>query len=295
MVALVFVSILVLFGFAGITIWYKARTRDGKLLGMAMTGVGFFVALLVFVLGSVTSVPSRTVGIVTEFGKAVGTVDSGFHWLSLWSEVTEFPTSNQPLDLDASDGDGKVVEVKFEGGGSGYANVNIVWQAQDNKSAVTLYDNWKDFGLVGRNVVEPQTHTIVSQVVGKYAPEEAIKSENNKKISDDILSALNDLFNNQGIKIESVAVKKIDVDKVIQERINRKFVADQNIEIARKDQERAVIEEATNKAKEKSLTSGALSAECLEITKLWNDDQSGPLPASWNCNGGSLPLTVSTK
>lgn len=295
MVALVVVIIMVIVAIIGGVTLAKARTEDGKVVGGILATIGSLVAVLVFVLGSITSVPTRTVGIVTEFGKAVGTVDSGFHWLSLWSEVTEFPTSNQTLDLDASDGSGKVVEVKFEGGGTGYANVNIVWQAQDNKSAVTLYNNWKEFNLVGEKVVEPQTHTIVSQVVGKYAPEDAIKSENNKKISDDILSALNTLFNSQGIKIESVAVKKIDVDRVIQERINRKFVADQNIEIARKDQDRAVIEEATNKAKEKSLTDGALRAECLEITKLWDDDKSGPLPANWSCGVSSLPLTIGAK
>lgn len=293
MLALVFIILSIIVAAAGAAMIKFGTSDDAKGVGIGVLGLGLVVGLVIYVIASISSVPARTVGIVTEFGKAVGTVDSGFHWLSPWSEVTEFPTSNQTLDLDASDGGDKVVQVKFAGGGSGYVNVNIVWQVEDNNnSAVNLYNNWKDFDLVGVRVVEPQAYTVVGQVVGQYVPEEAVKSENNKKISDKIKDELNGVLKGTGIRIESVAVKKIDPDATIQDRINKKFVADQNIEIASKDQEKAVIEEATNKAKEKSLTDGALRAECLEITRSWDQHRNGPLPANWNCSTSPLPLTV---
>src|ERR1044072_970353 len=84
----------------------------------------FVLALIAGVIwfsNSAFNVEARTVGVVTEFGKAVDTVEPGFHFLPPWAEVTEFPTSNQNLDLDGSDGDdqGTPVPVKFDGGGTG--------------------------------------------------------------------------------------------------------------------------------------------------------------------------------
>lgn len=297
MVAVGFIGFLILIGIiAGIVAYKKRNDRDKEVKQIA-TGIsvaGIVIAILIYCFASFNSVSARAVGIITEFGKPVGTVDSGPHWLNPWSDVTEFPTTNQSLDLDATDGNGESVSVKFAGGLTGVANLNINWQAKDDESAVKLWNQWKEFDKVGDKVVKPRAQTITSNVIGSYDPIEAVKSQNNTKISKQILDDLNKDLESSGVVIEAVNVKGVNPDQALQDRINREAAANQNIDIARKEQDRALIDEQTNKSKQVSLSPGGLQAKCLEITNAWDQAKNGPLPANWNCNGqsGNIGLAV---
>lgn len=296
MIAIVFLAIFLVAFLASAAIYVFGTNDDAKVAGIAGAVVSFLAGLIVFIVASVSVVPARTVGIVTEFGKAVGTVEAGFHWLTPWSEVTEFPTTLQALDLDATDSNpenpGKVAQVAFSGGGTGFVNINIIWHVSNSDKAVDLWNSWRDFGKVEKMVVEPAALTNIGVVVGAYAPQDARASENYTPIGEAIELQLGADLDKYGIKIENVAVKRIDVDGVAQGRIDANTVAQENTKIAKQDQETAKINAETDKIRQSSLTPGALRAKCLEITAAWDTVKNGPLPANWNCSGEGLPLTM---
>ncbi|PXY33577.1 hypothetical protein BAY59_10875 [Prauserella coralliicola] len=258
----------------------------------AMAGVAL---VAVYIFTSLTSVQARTVGIVTSFGKPVGTLSPGIHWTAPWESVTEFPTSNQVLDLDATN-EGPNVAVKFAGGGSGWANVNITWQVESDERAVSLWENWREFDAVKENVVNPRGQSAVVEVFGAYTPEDAVNGTNLQDLNRRIKETLQDKLTTSGIHVVSVDVKRVDLSQEIQERVNRQVQARADVNRAKIEQERAEIEEHTNRIRQQSLTPEALARYCMDVANNWNGAKNGQLPANWNCMGGSsLPLVTGTK
>lgn len=247
-------------------------------------GAGFAVAFVAFFLGgSMENVNARTVGIVTEFGKATGTLNPGLNWVAPWAEVTEFSTGNNSLDLDATDGNGGNVAVKFAGGGAGAANVNINWQVQDDSKATKLWENWKEFDVVADKVVNKQAQSVVYQVVGRYAPEDATKSETVGKLNQVIKDELNSALAPSGIRVENVAVMRIDLSPELQDRVTKQNAAVTDQQTKKTEQETAKIEAGTNEIKQRQLTPLTLMDKCLDIVNKWNVQNNGQMPAAGVC------------
>lgn len=260
-------------------------------------GIGFSVLFAGFLIGgSMENVNARTVGIVTEFGKATGTLSPGLNWVAPWAEVTEFSTGNQSLDLDATDGNGGNVAVKFAGGGAGAANVNINWQVQDDNKATKLWENWKEFDIVADKVVNKQAQSVVYQVVGHYAPEDAVKSDNVAKINQEIKDQLNSVLAASGIRVENVAVMRIDLSPELQDRVNKQNQAVTDQQTAKTQQETAKIEAGTNEIKQRQLTPLTLMDKCLDIVNKWSVQNNGQMPAAGVCGSlGNQVLALPTK
>lgn len=252
---------------------------------------------LIWLFSSYTNVPARTVGIVTEFGKATGTVGSGLNWVAPWAEITQFPTTNQALDLDATDGNnvGAPVGIKFDGGGAGSANVNMNWQIKTDNDAVNLWNNWKDFDLVTTKVVNQKAQTVVAEVVGSYSPEDAVKGSNIPVISQQIKDKLNADLASDGILVENVNLKKVDVDPAIQDRVNKQVEAQANLTRAKTLQDQAKVDAETNRIAQQQLTPDILANKCLDIVNNWDVAKNGALPAGWSCSGSNQSLVIPAK
>jgi regulator of protease activity HflC (stomatin/prohibitin superfamily) len=272
----------------------EINPRRWWLIPTVVFGLTFAVSWL---LNSYVNVPARTVDIQQSFGKAVGTLTPGLNWITPWSEVTEFPTLNQPLDLDATDNTdsskASPVGVKFLGGGAGAVNVNMNWQIKTDNDAIKLWENWKSFDLVRDKVVNQKAQSTVAEVFGKYTPEDAVKGENIPKLATAIKESLNTKLVVDGIMIEDVNLKKIDLDGPIQDRINKQVEdqADNNRAVIK--QQTAKTDAETNRIAQQNLTDPVLKNKCLDITNNWSVAKNGPMPANWQCGvAGGLPLTV---
>lgn len=295
MVAIVFLGI---FGLIALTFWALTflsrghfrmdRTDVPKARVFAPIAGAFTVIFaLIFVFNSANYAEARTVGIVTEFGKPVGTVNPGLNWLAPYADVTYFPTSNQNLDLDGTDGQGTPVSVKFQGGGSGNVNVNINWQVENDGKAQQLWANWKDFERVTNDVVNPRVQSKVAEVFGTYTPENAVKGDMLADIDTKIKDELNKSFAKDGIQVEMVAVKRVDPSPEIQDRINKQVQAEADVKRSEIEQQRAKVDNDTNKLREQSLTPQALTNRCLDIVNSWDKNKNGDLPSTFNCGMGS--------
>lgn len=264
--------------------WDGADVSKRKIL--AIPAVVFLAIFgIVLVSSSVTNVTARTVGIVTEFGKATDTVSPGFNWVAPWADVTEFPTSKQPIDLDETDGNGSNVSVKFAGGGSGAANVNINWIVRNDDEAIKLWQQWKEFDVVADKLVNKQARSVVYQVISKYTPEDAVKGENVVKIQQEIKDGLGQVLNANGIDVTDVALMRIDLSPELQDRVNKQNQAVTDQQTAKTNQETAKIEAQTNAIKQQQLTPLTLMDKCLDIVNKWSVQNNGQMPAAGVCGG----------
>lgn len=259
-------------------------------------GVAAFVAVVFVVftlICSATTVGARSVGIQTAFGKYQSTLDSGLHWTSPWSSVEQFSTNIQPLDLD---GKGESVSVSYKGGGSGDVNATVRWQI-DAENAEKLWKKYRTFNNVRDQLVSSSAKDSFRVVLGEYTPTEARAGENLRPITEAVLNDLRNNLRDDGVKIDSISVKRVDLDAATQRSLERIVQANNDVERAKADQERAKIDAATAKLRE---TQGALSPQalvrlCLDVTNAWDVSKNGPLPATWNCVGNSAPVLVGAK
>jgi regulator of protease activity HflC (stomatin/prohibitin superfamily) len=277
----------------------KEVSRNELPMRNILTGVGtaLVVAFVAFLIGgSMQNVSARTVGIETEFGKATDTLSPGLNWIAPWAEITEFPTSKQPLDLDETDGNGSNVSVKFAGGGSGAANVNINWMVRNDDEAIKLWQQWKEFDAVADKLVNKQARSIVYQVISKYSPEDAVKGENVTKIQQAIRDQLNQVLNANGIDVVDTALMRIDLSPELQDRVNKQNNAVTDQQTAKTNQETAKIEAGTNAIKQQQLTPLTLMDKCLDIVNKWSVQNNGQMPAAGVCGAlGNQVLALPAK
>lgn len=278
-IVLAIVFLLLILGGVG----YSLVTKEKA--GFGVAGGVLILFLIITGFMSFTKVDARAVGIQTGFGKYQDTLGNGPHFLAPWSETEQFSTQVQYLDLDDTDGDGNdSVSVTFKGGGGGQVSLTPRWRIDENK-AENLWKKYRTFDKVRDQLVNSSSKDSVRVVVSKYTPNEARDGENLRPIAEQIQADLAKSLQDDGVIIDSVSIKKIQLDSRSQNSLDKIVEANNNIERAKAEQERAKIDAETVKIREKS---GSLSPQaneryCLEMMNNWDVKKNGHLPAGFTC------------
>lgn len=288
MLAIVLLGIFGLVAILGGIGAFASTESDAKAAGFGALGFGLIAFAVTWIFSAGFYVEARTVAIITEFGKPVGTAGPGLNWAAPWKEVTDFPTSSQVLDYDNTDGSGNPVSIKFKGGTTGALHSNQNWSVMSDDKATKLWENWREFEKVTTNVVDPTMRSVTAKVMGDYTPTEAVKGENLTKIDADIQKAANEQLADYGIKVEKVLTKRVDPDPEAQAQINRQNALDAQLKATTTEAEIAGKQAETNARLERSLTPEILAQNCLDILKNWDQGRQGQFPA-WNPCVGNLP------
>jgi regulator of protease activity HflC (stomatin/prohibitin superfamily) len=297
------ILLLVAIGFGVVGI--PSRDYGPHILVRRLIAAGVLAVLLIFTLAmSFTTVGARSVGIQTSFGQYRGIVQPGAQLLAPWSEVEEFSTQIQPLDLSDLDGtQGNAVSVAFSGadkgtsGGNGVVNAVVRW-AIDPAKAEALWKKYRTFERVQESLVLSEAQDAFREVVGGYQPNAARAGANIRPIADAVKAGLTRRLADDGILIDSVSIKGVALDAATSKSLERTVIANNNVATARAEQERARIDNETVKLRE---ASGALSVAanqryCLDIVNAWDSSKNGPLPATFNCGiGPSAGVLVGAK
>lgn len=267
-------------------------TRTSKVVALVAT----LVVLTIFTLiCSFTTVGPRSVGIQTSFGQYRGTVQSGAQLLAPWSEVEEFSTQIQALDLSDLDGTtGNAVSVAFSGadkgtsGGNGVVNAVVRWSISP-ANAEALWKKYRTFERVQDSLVQSEAQDAFREVVGGYEPNAARAGANIRPIADAVKAGLTSRLADDGILIDSVSIKGVVLDAATSKSLERTVIANNNVATARAEQERARIDNETAQLREKSgaLSPAANQRFCLDIVNAWDVSKNGALPATFNCGMGN--------
>jgi len=239
------------------------------------------IALVFTAFNSFTTVGARSVGIQTGFGKYMQTLDNGFHIKAPYSSVEEFSTQVQYLDLN---GEGDAVAVTFKGGGGGNVNATVRWRI-DAKQAENLWSKYRTFEAVRDQLVTSSAKDSFRVVVANYTPNDARSGENIRPITEAVVADLSKNLANDGIVIDSVSISSLGLDANSQASLDRIVQANNDIERATAEQQRAQIDAETARIRQET---GALAPEaniryCLELVNSWDVAKNGNLPATFNC------------
>lgn len=295
MAYLVIAAILAVLAFVSFLTYRFARDFDGnRVPGFKWVAIGLVAVLGLVSLGmSITTVSARSVGIQTAFGRYQGTLPNGLQFVAPWSSVEEFTTRVQYLDLDGKN----AVPVTFKGGGGGEIHATPRWRISVDKAG-ELWKKYKTFDQVRDKLVNSSAKDSIRVVASNYTPNEARSGEYLRKVADRVEKDLTATLADDGVIIDSVSIKNIALDQRSQSSFDKIVEANNFVERAKAEQQRARIEAETAKIRQQNgaLSGPAITMKCLEILDKWSNDNNGPLPAGFVCPGTDLrPFTVTNK
>lgn len=149
--------------------------RQVRQLGV-LTAVGALAATAVFaVASSAHSVPIRSVGIVTSFGKPTGEVTgSGLKWVAPWQRVGEWDAGRQKYDHIGND---QCVRVRTGTLADACVEVLVEWQVQPENAPKQFMDYKGDFQSFRGQRVGVQLDSAVNDAFTAYNPLERIDAK----------------------------------------------------------------------------------------------------------------------
>lgn len=288
MFAIIVLAILGLVIIGGLGVAFLGSTSQSRSSGIAAIVIGALLFGLTWVVSSAFYVEAREVAIVHKFGKDSGTQPTGFGWDVPWSQVSKFSTANQPLDFD-----GENERIKFNLAGSdgtsegeAWVNLNASWQITGDETARRLWADRKEFERVRNEVALPNIKSAIIGVMGRYNAQKTNDSANVPEFNRVLLEEVNKTMNPLGIKVEGVAVTRVDLSDAVKAKLEQKNSDKIQNDRAVIQQQTAITEAETNRIKQQNLSPLVVQNNCLELTNNWNVAKNGPLPAGWNCMVG---------
>lgn len=280
--------------------------RVGRIVGATAAGL----AVLLTLFGSLTTVSTKKVGIVTAFGKPTAVLSNGIHVRAPWEKLTEFDAAIQTDDhiadrkTDDASGDGPCLTVRIANQATACADVSIRWRIRQD-AADDLYRDYKDFGNVRRSLVSRDLTAAMNEVFAEYDPLAGLNNDPAKaasasatlgQLGEQVTGKLRAKIDRQ-IEILSVVVPLVRHDGQTQDKINAYQAALADTRIAEQRKATATQEAATNRILGESVKGdGVLEQRCLDLVReIYRMGKE--IPPGFSCFAGSnVPIIAgSTK
>lgn len=292
MTTIIFVTLLML---AGIGAWiYKARTEYLTNDRVALAA-GIVLPLLAgaILFGSMfTTVSTKNVGIVTSYGRPVGTLDNGAHFIAPWQEVTEFDAAIQ-TDSHVGQDSTPCTTVRIANSSTACVDNSVRWRIK-HETADDLYRDYKDFHNVRDSLVTRELSSALNEVYASYDPLKVVRDADTSgvvfshdKLAETVTEKLRAKVGSQ-IEILNVIISIVHLDGPTEERIKAYQVALADTRIAEQKAKTAEQEAKANAALSGSLSNNpyVLVASCLRtMEKMIEKGQA--IPAGFSCWPGS--------
>lgn len=212
------------------------------------------------------TIKTGEVGIKTRFGKITETyLSEGINFKLPYEKIEKVNIKVQKYEnentLDTSTKDMQIVN-----------NIKVAINYQiDGTKVVDLY---RKVGTNYKNtVLEPAIQETIKGVISKYTAEELVTKRS--EIALDMQETLNKKTKSYGINIVSIAINNFDFSKSYNEAIEKKAVAEQEVQTSKNQLEKAKVDAETKKVKaqgeadankilEKSLTKEIIQQQFIE-------------------------------
>lgn len=229
------------------------------------------IAAVITFFSSFTTVDANNVGIVTAFGKPVGTVQSGAHMLAPWDSVESFTTRIQVTQrlADANKGDQNgqdCVQVNLADAAKACADMTVRYQINAD-DAVDLWKRYGSFDTVRDTFLRSATDNAAKIVYGQYQPQDAVSGKALPEITTKMSAELTKQLRDSGLTLVAVAPGQVHLDPSVQNRLNDILNAQTQTTIAQQNKARNEAQSQANSALTNSLTEPVLVQECIEAAK----------------------------
>lgn len=263
---------------------FDGKDRDLKFGWSIGSGVLVLTFAIMFILTTFVVVSTRNVGIVTTFGRPVGTLSNGLHFTWPWQSVTEMDGSiqiDQHRDDNATDGDnhGSALQVRLGNSSSAWADTSVRWEIKLD-SADDLFLQYKTFDNVKTNLVTRNLQVALNEVFASYDPlaPQNLDTSPLPELAARATKIMQDKVGSQ-ITILEVQVPTIKYDQGTEDRINQLNQQRAQTSIAKEAQKTAEEQAKANAAISASLNNdpNVLVSKCLDIVK----DKGGAVFGCW--------------
>ncbi|DAZ90302.1 SPFH domain-containing protein [Mycobacteroides abscessus] len=266
---------------------YLERRHAGKLIAGAGVGV-LTLATLILIFGCFTIVATRSVGIVTTFGKPSGaTLQNGLHTKTPWSTVTEMDGA---IQNDVFNGDHRV-KIRLGNNSTADADVNVRWQIKPDAADV-LFVQYKTFDNVKSNLVTRSLQSAMNETFASFdplTPKNATNGADLGSLSKQVQQRLIDKINSQ-IDVLEVNVPIIDYDQQTEDKINQFNAEKANTAVAEQAKQTAQAQADANRILAGSVSNdpNVIIMYCIQKSL----EKGQPTAGCWPINGAIPTVPV---
>jgi regulator of protease activity HflC (stomatin/prohibitin superfamily) len=288
--------------FAVICVVFAIADPDNRLGWAGGTAVLTIIGvLLVFLISGFREVPTKSVGVVTSFGKVGKVLRPGVHHTAPWTKVNILDETIQTSTFEGKN----ALDVRIGGQQTARLDATIQWRILD-AGAPVLYANYnqaneKIMPEITNAVVIREFKSVVNDVLGDYNPIQDVAAN---------ASAGNSQFSTFGrivlkqmradlagrITVTSVYLPLLRYDAATQARLNQIQAQYAETAIAAQQVATNKAQSAANAAIAHSVTgTGVLEQECLNIVQQAVKSGFKGLPAGFSCTGSAAGFAVTGK
>lgn len=225
----------------------------GVIIGLAVVGAAAWAVL------SGTYIGQGELGVVYTMSSGVQeeTLDPGFHFVSPFAKVKDYPVAQQQLVLSNNAADFNEDELKKDthvdapaDGGMVKMNMSINYNFMPDR-ITDLYEKFN--GMDGDQLVESRIKNSILAYIKEVTPQFSVmdiysdkRAEVGQAIADYLNSKLNDEY---GIQVTSASIIDVQLDEELQAKVQAKEQAKQDAEKAELDKQTAIAQGEAAKAK----------------------------------------------
>lgn len=225
----------------------------GVIIGLAVVGAAAWAVL------SGTYVGQGELGVVYTMSSGVQeeTLDPGFHFVSPFAKVKDYPVAQQQLVLSNNAADFNEDELEKDthvdapaDGGMVKMNMSINYNFMPDR-ITDLYEKFN--GMDGDQLVESRIKNSILAYIKEVTPQFSVmdiysdrRAEVGQAITDYLNSKLNDEY---GIQVASASIIDVQLDEELQAKVQAKEQAKQDAEKAELDKQTAIAQGEAAKAK----------------------------------------------
>lgn len=248
--------------------------------------LGVIVLIVTTLQAATVSVPQRTVGIETTFGKVVNTKSPGLSFKAPWSKVEKMDATEQRADYRGN----QAIEVKLANNARAYLDISVRWNLKE-EGAMEAYSKYRnaDIGVIQGNVIDFSVRESLKRVISDYDPlnPESAATGNSSlgEYQEELLEALRTSAGNS-YHIESVSIDNIRFDDETQKRIDALASETAKTRTAEQAKKTAEQEAEANRILSESITDATNTSKCLDIV-----DRNSQSPLGCFPNNGVTPTT----
>lgn len=257
----------------------------------AATAVLSVTGVLLVILSMYVGIGTQDVGIVTSFGKPVGTLSNGAHWKAPWEGVTTMDNAVQTDIYEGSD----CINIRIADQQTACAKVRIRWQMRQS-AADRLFRLYRTNDGVRTSLVTGELGQAMNEQFAVYNPIASLTTTipeghaGNPTITQLAAKVTQQMRSEIGseISVYSVIVPLITYANTVQDRINTVLA-----QVAQTDVAKQAVQTAKLQAQAADTLRAAVSndpnvliSRCLDL--LNEAVKAGyQLPAGFSCFGGS--------
>lgn len=209
-----------------------------------------------------TSVPAKSVGVVTSFGKPTRHFGPGMHAKAPWTVVHDMDGA---IQIDDNLGQHRT-EIRLGNQANAYVQNALRWQIKP-EAAERLYSDYREFDHIGPGLIDQELARALNTAFKDYDPLHAAQGQGQSL--DQVSAAVEQNLKNRlgdRIIIDAVIIPKVDFDDATQGRINQYQQEIGNTKIATQRVQTAEQERLVNQklAAQVSKDPNVLVAKCMD-------------------------------